>query len=110
MSIFKIFYGLKSPDELWDQKLFEKLRDMRFRPCCFKFYLWMSYCGDHYEYVAVMVDDLLIFIKYNELIIETLNNIWKYEPKGEKYPDYYRSIYVDSDKGQKFHTLSELST
>ena len=46
------------------------LRDMGFRPCEAYPDLWMRRKANYYEYVAVMVDDLLVFSQEPELIME----------------------------------------
>ena len=59
-------------------KLADNLRSMGFRPCKADPNLWMRRKADYYEYVAVMVDDLLVFSQEPvELIMElkTASNI-----------------------------------
>ena len=48
------------------------LADMGFRPCKAYPDLWMRRKANYYEYVAVMVDDLLVFSREPELIIEPI--------------------------------------
>ena len=51
--------------------LADNLRGMGFRPCKAYPDLWMRRKADYYEYVAVMVDDLLVFSQEPvELIME----------------------------------------
>ena len=51
--------------------LADNLRGMGFRPCKADPNLWMRRKADYYEYVAVMVDDLLVFSQEPvELIME----------------------------------------
>ena len=49
--------------------------------------------GDHYEYIAVYVDDLLVFSKDSMKIIETIQN--EYDLKGVGAPEYYLGGDVD---------------
>ena len=59
-------------------KLADNLRSMGFRPCKADPNLWMRRKANYYEYVAVMVDDLLVFSQEPvELIMElkTASNI-----------------------------------
>ena len=48
---------------------------------------------DHYEYIAVYVDDLLVFSKDSMRIIETIRN--EYDLKGVGAPEYYLGGDVD---------------
>lgn len=103
--IIKALYGLKSSGAMWHQKLSDNLRDMGFRPCHADFDLWMRDRGDHYEYIAVMVDDLLIFSKEPLLIIEPLQKIWGYSLKGVGSPEYYSGADIEWDKERQCWTL-----
>ena len=49
--------------------------------------------GDYYEYIAVYVDDLLVFSKDAMAIIETIRN--EYDLKGVGSPEYYLGGDVD---------------
>jgi len=70
--IVKALYDLKSSGAMWHQKLSDNLRDMGFRFCHADSDLWMRDRGDHYEYIAAIVDDLLIFSNECLSIIEPL--------------------------------------
>jgi len=50
-------YSLKWSGAMWHQKLSDNRRDMWFRPCHADFDLCMRDRGDHFEYIAVKVDD-----------------------------------------------------
>ena len=78
---------------------------MRFRPCHADFDLWMRDRGDHQEYIAVMVDDLLIFSKEPLLTIEPLQKIWGYTLKGVRTPEYYSGADIEWDKERPCWTL-----
>ena len=45
---------------------------MGFRPCKADYYLWYHPKGDHYEYVATYVDDVLAFSKDPMEIIQEI--------------------------------------
>ena len=49
--------------------------------------------GDHYEYIAVYVDDLLVFSKDAMSIIDTIRR--EYALKGVGAPEYYLGGDVD---------------
>ena len=59
--IRKALYGLKSSGKCWHDRLHDVLRDLGFfRSKEAEHDIWMRDCGDHYEYLAVYVDDLMI--------------------------------------------------
>ena len=57
----KALYGLKSSGAMWHQKLADSLRMMGFKQCCADPDFWMRDMNGHYEFIAVIVDNLLIF-------------------------------------------------
>ena len=50
---------------------------------------WYRSYEKHQEYVAVIVDDLLIFSKNPAAILEPLEEVFGYELKGVGTPEYY---------------------
>ncbi len=80
--IFKALYGLRSSGLRWSEKFSLCLRDMGFfaslaDPC-----IWMRRVEDHYEYIAVYVDDLSIASKDPAGIIQALTDVHKFKLKG----------------------------
>ena len=78
--IFKALYGLRSSGLRWSEKFSLCLRDMGFfaslaDPC-----IWMRRVNDHYEYIAVYVDDLAIASKDPAGIIPCVG--YKFKLKG----------------------------
>ena len=65
----KALYGLKASGAMWHRKLADNLREMKFQPCTADHDFWIKDAMDHYEYIAVIVDDLLIFSKDGMKII-----------------------------------------
>jgi hypothetical protein len=61
--IFKALYGLRSSGLRWSEKFSLCLRDMGFLPSLADPCIWMRRVDDHYEYIAVYVDDLAIVSK-----------------------------------------------
>ena len=62
---------------------------MGFEPCKMEPDIWMRPCGeDHYEYIAVYVDDLLIASKDPKAIIDVLTNKYSFKLKGTR-PIFY---------------------
>ena len=51
--------------------------------------IWMKDCGDHYEYIAVYVDDLLLVSKNPKLLLDTLTNKYKFKLKGSGRIEFY---------------------
>ena len=70
--IVKALYGLKSSGKCWHDRLFEVLWDIGFRPSKAEADIWLRPAGDHYEYLAIYVDDLLISSKEPQKIIDAL--------------------------------------
>ena len=92
--VIRALYGLRLSGAAWHQKLSDDLRAMGFTPSKADYDLWMRARGDHYEYIAVIVDDLLIFSKYPDQIIGPLQDVCKYELKGVGVPEYYSGADV----------------
>ena len=91
--IDKGLYGLQSSSARFHDKLASSLRALGFKPCKADYDLWMRDKGDHYKYIAVYVDDLLVFSKDAMAIIETIRN--EYDLKGVGSPEYYLGGDVD---------------
>jgi hypothetical protein len=81
--IFKALYGLRSSGlRRWSEKFSPCLRDIGFfaslaDPC-----IWMHQVNNHYEYIAVYVDDLAIASKCPAGIIQALTKDYKLKLKG----------------------------
>jgi Reverse transcriptase (RNA-dependent DNA polymerase) len=83
--IIKALYGLKSSGARWHDRLFDALTIMGFKPSRADPDIWMRDKGDHYEYIAVYVDDLLIASKAPQSIINALEahpNLFKLKGTG----------------------------
>ena len=72
--IRKAQYGLKTSGRCWHDKLHDVLRDMDFIPSRAEEDIWMRDMDDHYEYIAVYVDDLMIVSKDPKAIISRLED------------------------------------
>ena len=70
--ISKALYGLHSSGLRWSERLADVLRAMKFFPSKAEKDIWMRDKGDHYEYIAVYVDDLMIASRDPETIISLL--------------------------------------
>jgi hypothetical protein len=90
MLVVKALYGLKSSGAMWHRKLADNLRGYGFRPCKADPDFWMRKSSDnYYEYIAVIVDDLLIFSRDPERIIDMLKDVQNYTLSGVGIPEYY---------------------
>ena len=58
--IVKALYGLKSSGLCWSERFSSVLQEMGYFPCKNELDIWMKDMGDHYEYIGVHVDDLII--------------------------------------------------
>ena len=85
----KALYGLKASGAMWHRKLADNLREMNFQPCTADHDFWIKDMKDHYEYIAVIVDDLLIFSKNGMKIINHMKEKYGYQFKGVGKPEYY---------------------
>ena len=61
--IVKALSGLQSSGLRWHERLVGCLREMDFTPCRGLNDVWMKRIGNHYEYIGVYVDDLMIVSK-----------------------------------------------
>jgi hypothetical protein len=72
--IVKAFYRLKSSGKRRHNRLHDVLRDLGFKPSMADDDVWMKDMGDHYKFISVCVDDLLIASRNPEAIIESLES------------------------------------
>ena len=72
--IVKALYGLKSSGLRWHERFADVLRDLGFFPSKAEPDIWLRDKGDHYEYIAVYVDDLLILSKDPKAIVAELTD------------------------------------
>ena len=100
MLIDKRLYGLASSAARFYDNLAATLRKMDFLPSKADHDLWMREKGDHYEYIATYLDDLLVFSKRPMDIIDKIRKT--YELKGVGAPEYYLgSDYMSTNDTSK---------
>jgi hypothetical protein len=104
--VVRALYGLKSSGAMWHAKLAENLRDMGYRPTKADYDCWIRERGDHYEYVAVIVDDLLVFSHEPNTVIQPLQEIYGYTLKGVGVPEYYNGADVEYNEKTKCWSMS----
>ena len=85
--IFKALYGLKSSAARFHEHLSVMLRKLGFQPSRADADLWYKDMGDHYEYMARYVDDILVWSKDPMKIMRELQKT--YTLKGVGSPEYY---------------------
>jgi hypothetical protein len=80
----------------WHEKFADNLRSMGFKQSKADTDLWIKYdpSKNEYEMIAVFVDDILVFSKRPQDIIEPLKNRFKYELKGVGEPEYYNGANI----------------
>ena len=87
MLVVKGLYGLKTSAARFQEHLADILRSLGFSPSKPDSNFWYRDCGDHYEYCACYVDDLLIWSKDPMKIVKQLETV--YELKGTGSPEYF---------------------
>jgi hypothetical protein len=85
--IDKALYGLKSNSARFHEHLSATLISMGYKPSKADYDLWMKDRGDHYEYLARYVDDVIVFLKNPMEVIQELRRT--YIMKGVGKPQYY---------------------
>ena len=71
----RALYGLRSSGKCWHERFSDVLTAMGFTPSKAEPDIWMRDRGDHYEYIAVYVDDLMIASKNPQGIIDDLERV-----------------------------------
>ena len=96
----KALYGLQSSGARWRAKLADDLISMGYVPTKADPDLWIKRVDDHYEYIGVFVDDLLIFSKDPPLILKILIEEKGYELKNVGPPEYYNGADMSFNKNK----------
>ncbi len=104
--IILALYGLKLSGACWHKLCSKTLIEMGFVRSKADYDLWMRAREDHYEYIAVIVDDLLVFSREPESIIEPLKEVYKYELKGVGQPEYYDGADVRLNPETGYYEMS----
>ena len=91
-------YGLKTSSARFHEHLSARLCSMGFKLCKTDFDLWIWPKGDHYEYVAKYVDDILAFSRDPMSIIKEVHK--DFMLKGIGKPEYYL--------GSDFHSIKDI--
>ena len=100
----KALHGLRTSGLRWHERLADCLRNMGFEPCKMEPDIWMRPCGeDHYEYIAVYVDDLLIASKDPKRIIDVSTNKHSFKLKGTGPIPYHLGCDFGRDDDGTLH-------
>ncbi|HEY9706866.1 MAG TPA: reverse transcriptase domain-containing protein, partial [Oculatellaceae cyanobacterium] len=85
--IQKVLYGLQTSGARWAERLADSLRAQGFTSSYTDAAIWMKDKDDHWEYICVWVDDMLIISKDTDSILKELEK--EYTLKGVGEPKYY---------------------
>jgi hypothetical protein len=96
--IIKALYGLKSSGARWHERFADILRQVGFVECKAEPDIWMRDKGDHYEYIAVYVDDLMILSKDPQGIVDIFEKDYSFTVKGTGPVDYHLGCDFFRDK------------
>ena len=106
--IDKGLYGLRSSSARFHSHCAAKLKSMGFKPSKPDADLWIRDKGDHYEYLATYVDDILVFSRDPMPVIEELKKT--YILKGVGIPEYYLGGDIEEIKDDRKLENSENET
>ena len=97
--IHKALYGLRSSGARWHDRLSDVLRQEGFIPCKAEPDIWMRQNGEHYEYVAVYVDDLAFAVKDPQTFITALREKYQFKIKDAGPLEFHlgADFYRDDD-------------
>ena len=96
--IYKALYGLKSSGKRWHERLYDVLRELGFFPSRADSNVWLRDKGNHYEYVAVYVDDLCIAMQDPAGFVTLLKTKYKFKIKGDGAISYHLGCNFGRDK------------
>jgi hypothetical protein len=85
--INKGLYGLRSSAARFHEHLSAKMRALGYKSSKADSDLWMKDCGDHYEYLATFIDDVVSWSRDPMAVIAELKK--DYVLKGIGQPGYY---------------------
>ena len=87
--IVKALYGLRTSGARFHERFMDTLRDLGFTPSLNDPDLWLRPQQDHYEYICVYVDDLMVIMKDPSSFFTTLEQQYHYKLKGVGDPSYH---------------------
>ena len=87
--IVKALYGLRTSGARFHERFMDTLQDLGFTPSLNDSDLWLRPQQDHYEYICVYVDDLMVIMKDPSSFFTTLEQQYHYKLKGVGDPSYH---------------------
>ena len=95
--------------ECWNDKVFETLHQMGFKPSRADQDTWMKYSkdGSHYEFIAVYVDDLAICMKDPKSFCDTLKEKYILKLREVAPISYHLGCGYTRDEDNPTNTLSK---
>jgi len=94
----KALYGTKTAGKCWHHKFEETLTNMGFHACKSDTDVWMKKVDNHWEYVAVYVDDLCLAMKDPAEFVRQLREDHGYKLKGDGVLSYHLGAEYVRDK------------
>lgn len=94
----KALYGLRRSGQCWHNKLADCLLNEGFKPCKAEPDIWMRPAGDHYEYIAVYVDDIAFVMESPNEFIDVLQDKYKFKLKGSGPISFHLGMDFHRDK------------
>ena len=85
--VYKALYGLRTSAARFHEHLSAQLIALGFKQTKYDHDLWIKDKGDHYEYLATFVDDILLWSKDPMSVMNELKKV--YILKGVGIPEYY---------------------
>ena len=85
--IVKALYGLRTSAARFHEHLADTLRNLGFHQSRADANFWIRDQGEHYEYLASFVDDVLVWSKDPMAVMDALKDV--YTMKGVGIPEYY---------------------
>ena len=97
----KALYATRSGGACWHDKHFDIHHQMGFKPSKAEPDIWMKSSKDdnHYDYIAVYVDDLAICMEDPQAYSDTLKEKYKLKLKGVGKINYHLQCGFTRDKG-----------
>ena len=80
--VTKALYGLRESGKMWGNCIFDVLIEMGFTCSKAEPDIWFRRVQDHYEYIAIYVDDLVIASNDPQGIIDVLEKKYRFKLKG----------------------------
>ncbi len=88
-------YGLKSSGAAWHADLAETLGDMKLTSSQADPDIWILSAGTHYDMGLVYVNNILVFAKEPEVIMNELGKLYELKPESVHEPDIFLRVNME---------------